>query len=30
MPLYRDGHKKHQAQLDNAFIIHKAILSIKE
>ena len=30
MCLYRDEHKKHQAQPDNAFIIHKAVLSIKE
>jgi len=30
MRLYRDEHKKHQAQPDNAFIIHKAVLSIKE
>jgi len=27
--LYRDEHKKHQAQPDNAFIIYKAELSIK-
>ncbi|WP_201597635.1 hypothetical protein [Psychrobacter vallis] len=30
MPLYRDERKKHQAQPDNAFIIHKAVLSMKE
>lgn len=28
--LYKDERKKHQAQPDNAFIIHKAVLSIKE
>lgn len=28
--LYKDECKKHQAQPDNAFIIHKAVLSIKE
>lgn len=28
--LYKDECKKHQAQPDNAFIMHKAALSIKE
>ena len=28
--LYKDEQRKHQAQPDNAFIIHKAVLSIKE
>lgn len=28
--LYKDEHRKHQAQPNNAFIIHKAVLSIKE